>query len=336
MQGIDLQRKGKELATELDYYVKSHFEQLVEQFVDCFSEYCNKIYEMQRQGRKGAIAYIHFSVLQTNILLKKHEIRLDAYDENWFLDYVECSDSYHVGEFYSYLEQYGDLVEELRKKSNGKTSLAEAQRRVFAESKLYLFYIAELIRAGMRKVVQTEAYQRIERASCFVVCIGGYLDRFDILYKEDNTIKDSKEVRSYLQSKKKKLFSYEIFENLDLSKGNYEELEFQFSSFVGCNFTQSSWNKSHLLFSNLQNTMLKNTKMEKMKIFDTDFSGATLEQVDFAGAKIKHVSFAGAKLIQVDFSKVLLAEEINFQDAQIVDCKLPEEVGSGLLYHENR
>mgnify|MGYP000562099663 CR=1 FL=1 len=73
MQGIDLQRKGKELAAELDYYVKSHFEQLVEQFVDCFSEYCNKIYEMQRQGRKGAIAYIHFSVLQTNILLKKHE-----------------------------------------------------------------------------------------------------------------------------------------------------------------------------------------------------------------------------------------------------------------------
>ena len=51
MQGIDLQRKGKELAAELDYYVKSHFEQLVEQFVDCFSEYCNKIYEMQRQGR---------------------------------------------------------------------------------------------------------------------------------------------------------------------------------------------------------------------------------------------------------------------------------------------
>ena len=108
-------------------------------------------------------------------------------------------------------------------------------------------------------------------------------------------------------------------------------MEFQFSSFVGCNFTQSSWNKSHLLFSNLQNTMLKNTKMEKMKIFDTDFSGATLEQVDFAGAKIKHVSFAGAKLIQVE-----LAEEINFQDAQIVDCKFPEEVGSGLLYHENR
>ena len=50
VQGIDLQRKGKELAAELDYYVKSHFEQLVEQFVDCFSEYCNKMNEMKRQG----------------------------------------------------------------------------------------------------------------------------------------------------------------------------------------------------------------------------------------------------------------------------------------------
>ena len=70
-----------------------------------------------------------------------------------------------------YVVWYGDLVEELRKKSNGKTSLAEAQRRVFAESKLYLFYIAELIRAGMRKVVQTEAYQRIERAPWNVVTV---------------------------------------------------------------------------------------------------------------------------------------------------------------------
>lgn len=336
MQGIDLQRKSKELATDLDCYVKNHFEQLVAQFVDYFSGYCNKIYQMQQQGKKGAISYIHFSILKTNILLKKHEIRLDAYDENWYMDLVECSGCYQVGEFYSYLEKYGDLVEELRRNSNGQISLAEAQKRVFEESNLYLFYIAELIRVGMRDVIQTEAYQRIERTPCFVVCIGGYLDRFDILYKEDYTTKDSKEVKRYLQSKKKTLFSHEICENLDLSKGNYEELEFQYSSFAGCDFTQSSWNKSHLLFSNFQNTILKDTKMEKMKIFDTDFSDATLEQVSFAGAKLKHISFVRAKLFQVDFSKTLLAEEINFQDAQLVDCKLPKEVGSGLFYNENR
>lgn len=325
MQGFDLQRKSMELAASLDDYVKSHFEQLVDKLTDCLSRYCDKIYQMQQQGEKGPIAYIHFSVLRTNILLKKHEIRLDAYDENWYLDLVECSDYYPVGEFYSYLEEYGDMVEELRSRSMGKVSLAKAQGRVFAESNLYLFFVAELIRAGMRKIIRTESYQKIERAPCFVVCIGGFLDRFDILYKEDSTVKDSKEVKRHLQSKEQTLFSHEICENLNLSEGNYEELQFQYSSFVGCDFTQSSWNKSQLLFSNFQNTILKDTKMERMKIFDTDFSGATLENVSFAGAKLKHISFAGATLSQVDFSEALLAEEINFQDARIVGCNLPKK-----------
>ncbi len=324
MQGIDLERKSKELATSLDNYIKSHFEQLLDGFVDCFSGYCNKIYQMQQQGEKGAIAYIHFSVLRTNILLKKHEIRMDAYDESWYLDTVECSGSYPVGEIYTYLERYGDVVEELRSKAMGKVSLAEAQKKVFTESRLYLFFVAELIRVGLRKVVQQESYQRIKRASCFVVCIGDFMDRFDILYKEDSTVKDAKEVKRYLQSKQQTLFSHAIYQGLDLSKGNYEELEFQYSSFEGCDFTQSSWNKSHLLFSNFRNTILKDANMERMKIFDTDFSGAVLENVSFVGAKLKHISFAGAKLLRVDFSKALLAEELDFQNARMVECVLPE------------
>lgn len=324
MHGVDLQQKSKELITSLDNYVKSHFEKLVEQFVNFFSTYCEKIYQMQQQGEKGAIAYIHFSVLQTNILLKKHVLRADAYDEKWYMDAVECSSSYHLEEIYCYLEKYGEIVEEMRSSSSGKISLAEAQKKVFVESHFYLFYAAELIRLGMRKAIQTEAYQKVRREPCFVVCIGGFLDRFDILYKDDHTIKDSGEVKRCLQSHKKTLFSYEIYENLDLSKGNYEGLEFQYSSFEGCDFTHSSWNKSGLAFSNFKNTTLKDTKMERTKIFDTDFSGATLEQVSFAGAKLKYISFVGARLCQVDFSKALLAEEINFQDAQIVDCILPE------------
>lgn len=324
LQGIDLHKKSKELVTKLDYDIKAHMEELIEQFADCFLNYCRQIYQMQQQGCKGAIAYIHFSILRTNILLKKHEIRLDAYDENWYLDTVECSGSYPVERFYSYLEEYGDAVEEFRIKSIGKVSLAEAQKRVFEESNLYLFFIAELIRVGMRRVIKTEEYQRINRASCFVVCIGGFMDRFDILYKEDDTEKDSKEVKNYLQSKKQILFSHEIYRNLDLSNGDYEDLEFQYSSFAGCDFSKSRWSNSRILFSSFQNAIFKETKMERMKIFDTDFSGAILEDVSFEGAKLKHISFAGAKLLRVDFSKALLAEEIHFQGAETVDCNLPE------------
>lgn len=325
MQEVDLQKKSRELAVMLDEYIRDHFESLTAKFLECFSAYCRKISRMQRQGKKGPVAYIHFSVLRTNVLLNRHEIRMDAYDENWYLDREECSGSYPVEEFYCFLEKFGEAVEELRTGSGGGVSLAQAQKRVFDESKLYLLYLAEFIRLGMRQAVLTEDYRRMERAPCFTVAIGGYLDRFDILYREDHTQKEGGQVKRRFQ--KASRFSYEICENLDLSGGDYEGLEFQYSSFEGCDFTGSSFHKGNLLFCNFKGAMLKDVNMEKVKIFDADFSGATLEGVSFAGAKLKHISFAGARLVGVDFEKALLAEEMDFGDARIEDCRIPKGGG---------
>ncbi len=324
MQGIDLERKGKELATELDGYVKEHFEELIEKFIKCFTDYCTRIAEMQQQGKKGKIAYIHFSVLRTNILLKRHEIRIDAYDENWYLDAVECSYYYPVEEIYAYLEKYGDAVIDLWEKSQGKNNLADVYRKVFNESNIYLFYVAELIRLGMKRMIHTEIYMSVKKAECFIVGIGGFMDRFDILYKEDYTVKDSGEVKRFLQSGQQRLFSHEIYEKLDLSRSNFEDLEFQYSSFAECDFSQSSLSKSRFLFCNLRDSVFEDVNMNKIKIFDADFSGARLENVDFSGAKLKCISFQGAKLKNVNFSNAVLAEDINFKDAKIVDCILPE------------
>lgn len=324
MQGIDLERKGKELATEMDAYVSEHFEELAEKFVKCFSEYCDEIAAMQREGKKGAIAYIHFSVLRTNILLKKHEIRIDAYDENWYLDSVECSCNYPVEEIYSYLEKYGDCVEALWKKTQGVNKLADVNKKIFDMSNMYLFYVAELIRIGMKRIKNTDSYSGFKRADCFIVGIGGFMDRFDILYKEDCTLKDSATVKRFLQSGQQRVFSHEIDQKLDLSKGNYEDLEFQYSSFKECDFSQSNFSKSRFLFCDFADAELRDIKMTKTKLFDVNFSGARLENVDFSGAKLKCISFQGAKLKNVNFSNALIVEDINFENAKIENCMLPE------------
>lgn len=324
MQGIDLQRKSKELLTELDKDIKNNLEQYISEFERCFLDYCDKVYEMQQEGKKKSIAYIQFSVLRTNILLNKHVIRMDAYDENWYLDTAECNGEYEVTKYYSYLKKYGECIEDLRKKALGGITLAEVQKRIFSESNFYLFYVAEVIRLGMRKVIQSQSYKRMQKADCFMVTIGGYMDRFDILYKEDTTQKDAKEVKRYLQSGSQKVFSHAFYEDLDLTNGHYERLEFQYSSFSGCDLSNSYWDNTHLVFSKFRKVTLKEAKMEKMKIFDTDFSGAVMENISFAGSKMRYVSFEGASLRGVDFSKTLVFEEINFEGAVLTDCKLPE------------
>lgn len=323
-EGVNLDQKSTELLNQLDLYIKKHLDELTDQLADCICEYGEWIYEMQKTGEKGAVAYLQFSMLRTNILLNKHELRLDAYDENWYLDTVECSCSYEVKEVLKPLAEFSDMVEALRKVSPSRTTLREAQGRIFEESQKYQMFLAELIRVGMQKVIQTEGYRKIVKAPVFVVCIGGLLDRVDILYKEDITVKDSREVRRYLQSNEQTLFSHEILEKLDLSRGNYEGLKFLYSSFAGSDFTESSWNRGQLLFNDFSRCILKNTRMEETQLFEVDFSSAALDNVSFSGAKLSQVSFEGATLSNVNFDGALLIEEVNFNNAVLENTRIPE------------
>lgn len=168
-----------------------------------------------------------------------------------------------------------------------------------------------------------KSMELLTQAPVFVVCIGGLLDRVDILYKEDTTEKDAREIRRQLQSKERQIFSHEIYERLDLSKGNYEGLKILYSSFVGSDFTKSSFHNSQLLFNDFRTCILKDTQMAGTQMFDVDFSEAKLEHVSFAGAKLNRVSFNRATLSNVDFEGALLMEEVDLTDAVLKDTRIP-------------
>lgn len=328
-EGYNLNQKSTELLNRLDLYIKNHLEELTDGLSDCISQFGESIYQMQQAGKKGAVAYLQFSMLRTNILLDRRELRLDAYDEAWYLDMAECSSSFKADEVLSPLAEFAAMVEMLRGESLMGMTLRETQSRIFEEGRKYLIFLAELIRLGMQKAVQTEGYQKIAKAPVFVVCIGGLLDRVDILYKEDRTVKDGREVRRYLQSGKQQLFSHEICERLNLSRGNYEGLKFLYSSFSGSDVSRSSFHGDQLLFCDFQTCILKDTDMTGTQMFDVDFSKAQLEHVSFAKAKLSQVSFQGAALSHVDFTGALLMEEVDFTDAVLKDTIIPENIREG-------
>lgn len=326
---VSVNQKSMELLSKLDAYVSAYFDDLTDKFVSCFEQYAKKITCMQSAGEKGAIGFINFSVLRTNILANKHCLRIDAYDKDWYLDRAECSGEYEVNEIYQWLDQFELVLEAARKKSIGQLKLSDVQELVLEESLNYLPFVTEVIRAGMKRVVERAAYQDVNRHELFVVCVGEFQDAVNIVYKEDRTIKDAKEVKRYLQAKKQEVYSYEICENLDLTHGNYGDKGLMFSSFVGSDFTGSNFKNSVILFSKFKQTILKEANLEYVEILDTDFSGAVLEDVNFKGAKLKRVSFEGATLIQVRFTDAILLEDLNFDNVRLIDCELPAKQAEG-------
>jgi len=323
-----VEHKSLENLMALDEYVRLNYDALMDKFMTQFEQYCRKIALMQEAGNKGAISFIHFSVLRTNILTKRHILRLDAYDENWYADRVECDGTYNVHEFYVWLDKFAESIETAQRTIYKNAKLNDVHRIVFEESNKYLFFVAELIRAGMKKAAGTEWFQGVKRNAVFVVCIGGYQDKSDILYKEDSTVKDANEVKRRLEAKHKPAYSHEICENVNLSGGDYGGISLLYSDFTGCDFSGSSFRDTVILFSSFKQTVLKNVDMEKTKIVDADFSGAVLEDVSFKDAELNYLSFASAKLTNVRFDDVLYANNLDFESAELIDTVIPEKLPS--------
>ena len=323
---VDVAKMSHGFMTKLDEYVQAKYEDLVAKFLSQFEQYCRKIIRMQESGSKGPIGFIHFSMLQTNVLAKQHLIRLDAYDNNWYADSVECEGEYDVGEFLAYHEEFTNDLEKATMGLLSRGKLRDIQSAILEESEKYLLSIAEFLRMGIKKAVTEPWFQEMKREKVFIICIGGYCDRADILYKEDTSYKDATEVRRYLEKKQKLAYSHEICENLDLSGGNYEGIQLLFSNLAGCDFSNSRFNDASFLHSDFKDTTMSNACLEKTKIVDTDFSGSLLENVNFRGASLRNVSFVGAKLNKVSFEGVLLAEKLNFDQAKLIDTVIPENV----------
>ena len=185
---IDVDQKSAELLCNLDAYVSVYVDELVNKFVECFKQYAEKIIQMQQLGKKEAIAFINFSILRTNILTKKHALRIDAYDQNWYRDRKECIGEYDISDFFKWHGKFESLLEAARKNSGGRLTLADVQALVFKESYSYLRYVTEIIRIGMKKVAKTESFQNIKRYEQFIVCVGNYQDKTQIVYRFEEAL----------------------------------------------------------------------------------------------------------------------------------------------------
>jgi len=323
--GFDVSRKSIEFLSKMDAYLSVYFDDLVEKFVDCFAEYAEKVEQMQQAGRKEAIAFIHFSVLRTNILAKKHRLRIDAYSQSWYEDRVECSGEYDASEIYKWLEKYEQSLEIVRKQTGGRLTLSELQELVFEEYEKYLPFVAGVLRAGMKKVAETENYNKICKHEVFVVCVGEYQDRMQVVYKADTRVKDACAVKRHLQAGRQEAYAYETCNNLDLTQGNYENIRLMFSSFKGSDLSNSSFRKSIMLGNDFQEAILKDVDLEAVQATDVDFSGAIMENVSFKGARLNQVSFEGATLSRVSFEGAVLLKGLSFENAELIDTSIPIE-----------
>jgi len=179
---------------QMNKHLSEQSHNIMEQFAAYFESYCKAITQMQQSGEKGAIKYINFSWLRTNILAKNYKLRVEAYDKDWYVDRVQCSGEYDASTIYVFLDEFEQKIDAARKKYIDALSIADVKQLLLVESMKYSMIVSTLMQVAVRSAVETPAFQKMLREEDFGIYIGEFQDVCTKIFGEINRDNEVEEV----------------------------------------------------------------------------------------------------------------------------------------------
>ncbi|KNY26818.1 pentapeptide repeat-containing protein [Pseudobacteroides cellulosolvens] len=276
---------------ELKLYFETNKDTLAKEMTEAFRRICIKVKKLQLDSIKDKIAHIEFSLLRIRILEKRYSYLIDAYSGLYYLDKIECTSEYDVTWAFKYLEEFLEELEQTRKLYMNKILRPDLERIMLNEISHYNEYIVKLARYALPESVKIAEYNDLDRKQVVNIYVGDYRTSNAIVYREDNRIKNSGDIKSWLEGKYEDGYESEILKELDLSYGDYESINLSNCNFSGSNLSASNLKNSLLVGAIFNNTNLEGAKFENANLSYSDMRGAILKNVDFTRSNLKEAIF---------------------------------------------
>lgn len=320
-----LKEKGIEKMDQVNEYFKTHKEELLPDFIESFRRICIKIAEMQARGEKGEIGYITYSAMASNIAARNYIYVIDAYNTEWFYDEVECRDSYDVSWAFRFLDEFEEELEPQRKLYNDKITKEDMEQLRLEEFGIYNAVINDFIRYAMPYAAEIEEYKQIEKADILEVRAGPYKGASELMYKEDRRIKNSSEIKAWLESKEG-TYDYEILKGLDLSNGDYEGIDIQYGDLSKSNMKECKLKNGSFIGTKFIQTILTGANLEDATLDHADFTKSELKDANMKGVKGSRINFRDANMEKVNLVEALLIyadmRNVNLSNAVCIKAAL--------------
>ncbi|MBG9792938.1 hypothetical protein ABD76_10740 [Paenibacillus dendritiformis] len=168
---------------EIDERYRQEKEQIERRFLAAFEAVCKQAAKLQAEGRKGSIRYVYISFLRTSIMANTAHYRIDAYDDNWFLDLEECASSWSADFIFAPLFRRMGELEEKRKAYARKITRMDIEKIKLIEAYKYHLLTVEWLRGFIPSLIESEAYRRMDKSVNLQLFIGEYKDQCELLYE---------------------------------------------------------------------------------------------------------------------------------------------------------
>ncbi|RRJ65494.1 hypothetical protein EHV15_23170 [Paenibacillus oralis] len=179
----------------IDEHCKKYKDELVNDFISHFRQFCVQITNVQKTGAKGKVAHFTYSLLRTQIQQGKGLFLAEATDSSWLLDRTPIRSTYDANWAIKPLFQMEEIwAQELKQQSltyAGKVTLADFEKLRLQEAGVIHSFVAALIRGALFAAVETQEYAEIDKEDIVEVRVGEYMDWSEAVFKEDRSMKGS-------------------------------------------------------------------------------------------------------------------------------------------------
>jgi len=166
----------------IDERYKNDKENIEGELIASFEKLCENAISLQKDGTKGNINYVYISFLRTSIMNNTCTYRLDAYDENWFLDKEECYSLWKPSFIYTSLFSHMEILEEKKIEYGRAITSMDLEKIKFFEAERYHILTVEFIREIMPKLIENPLFKKMGKTESISILIGEYMDKSEILY----------------------------------------------------------------------------------------------------------------------------------------------------------
>ena len=303
------------------------YQKYLDDYIPCFQrhfqETCENIIKLQQSGTLGEISYLEYTLLFTNLLLKKEIAEVRIYDENWYFDGCQRI----VGTFdFSYLfTKYNELQSELtsyRKRFAGAVTAQETKAFLFSCARSFYNYVVAVCRFAILPCIESEPFLSVRRAEEFEINIGEYMSHTEAIYKENHS-RTSKEALDWFSLRREFEYAFEDFSGHDFSGADLSEIDLRYSDLRYAKLVGTDFQDAMLFGTRFCHANMEGADMRYCMLHETDFTGANLTNASFIAAEAyvgvpgwneweitgyRRVSFRNATLTGADFRRTSIRD----------------------------
>ncbi|MBR2564930.1 MAG: pentapeptide repeat-containing protein [Paenibacillus sp.] len=333
---------------ELNAYYIRHRQEIVQGIVSLFDAFCEQVRLQQELGDLQACSTIHVSLMRTRLNQGDPVYMIHASDLHREGEVSARGIIYDASWIYRYMEQWFEECENSRKRYMNR--IDQAALHAWQAGQLYPFhiYMVHAVRLAMDDIRKLDSFQNVDKYIEFEVRVGEYQDHevTESVYRMSGKQRSSITCRGWLESKLPSEYIYEHIKGVDLSQGEYEELDFNYARFEEVKLSRSHMAETSLLGTRFMGCKCDHVNFAKTLLYDADFRECDLRAARFDGALggrntfaetyslfygMNGVQFQGANLSHASFRYAKIAGDFIGAHLDNVDFTGADLAGSRML-----